>query len=46
MSNVDVVRAWRDPQYRRGLSGAQIAGLPQHPAGSVRSKPDNLAQMP
>ncbi len=35
MSNVDVVRAWRDPQYRRGLSGAQLAALPSHPAGSV-----------
>jgi mersacidin/lichenicidin family type 2 lantibiotic len=35
MSNVDVVRAWRDPQYRRGLSGAELAMLPRHPAGSV-----------
>jgi len=35
MSNVDVVRAWRDPQYRRGLSGADLAGMPAHPAGSV-----------
>lgn len=35
MSNVDVVRAWRDPQYRRGLSTSEIAALPSHPAGSV-----------
>jgi mersacidin/lichenicidin family type 2 lantibiotic len=35
MSNVDVIRAWRDPQYRRGLTGAELSALPSHPAGSV-----------
>jgi mersacidin/lichenicidin family type 2 lantibiotic len=35
MSNVDVIRAWRDPQYRRGLSSEQLASLPQNPAGRV-----------
>ena len=36
MSRVDVVRAWRDPQYRRSLSRDQLALMPQNPAGAVQ----------
>ena len=36
MSSADVVRAWRDPQYRRSLSQDQLARLPQNPAGHVQ----------
>jgi mersacidin/lichenicidin family type 2 lantibiotic len=36
MSQVDVVRAWRDPQYRRSLSAEQLECLPTHPAGRVQ----------
>ena len=35
MSNVDVVRAWKDEQYRMSLSETERASLPQNPAGMV-----------
>ena len=35
MSNVDVVRAWKDEDYRMGLSADELALLPDNPAGSV-----------
>jgi len=35
MSNIDVIRAWKDEEYRLGLSEAERALLPAHPAGAV-----------
>jgi mersacidin/lichenicidin family type 2 lantibiotic len=35
MSASDAIRAWRDPEFRDGLSAAERAGLPAHPAGPV-----------
>lgn len=32
MSNVDVIRAWKDAEYRDSLSAEQRALLPQNPA--------------
>jgi mersacidin/lichenicidin family type 2 lantibiotic len=32
MSQVNVVRAWKDEEYRRGLTEAERAGLPDNPA--------------
>jgi mersacidin/lichenicidin family type 2 lantibiotic len=31
--NVDVVRAWRDEEYRNSLTEQEQAGLPENPAG-------------
>jgi mersacidin/lichenicidin family type 2 lantibiotic len=33
MANLDIVRSWKDPRYRRGLSAQQLQTLPEHPAG-------------
>ena len=33
MANLDIVRSWRDPRYRRSLSAQQLQALPDHPAG-------------
>jgi mersacidin/lichenicidin family type 2 lantibiotic len=33
MSNLDVIRSWKDPKYRRSLSAQQQQALPEHPAG-------------
>jgi mersacidin/lichenicidin family type 2 lantibiotic len=30
---IDVVRAWRDEEYRDSLTEAERAGLPENPAG-------------
>lgn len=35
ISNLNVVRSWKDPRYRRTLSIQQLHRLPQHPAGSA-----------
>lgn len=35
MTNVDIIRAWKDEEYRMGLTEAERAELPEHPAGLV-----------
>ena len=35
MSKVDVIRAWKDPEYRRSLSARQQAALPANPIGGI-----------
>jgi len=35
MLTFDVVRAWKDEDYRRNLSARQLAQLPTHPSGGI-----------
>jgi mersacidin/lichenicidin family type 2 lantibiotic len=35
MTNVDVIRAWTDEEYRLSLSAAELAVLPANPAGMI-----------
>ena len=35
MSHENIIRAWTDEEYRRGLSEVERALLPAHPAGLV-----------
>ena len=35
MSNQDIIRAWKDEDYRLSLSEAERAVLPEHPAGLI-----------
>src|SRR5262245_51100982 len=42
MSKLNVVRAWRDAKYRRSLSEAERAILPDNPAGLVELSDDDL----
>ena len=35
MSLQEIIRAWKDPEYRATLSEKQRSQLPKHPAGSV-----------
>ncbi len=44
MSRIDVIRAWRDPEYRATLSREQLAALPAHPAGLIELSDDELAR--
>jgi len=32
---MDIIRAWKDEEFRRSLSEAQRRGLPAHPAGMI-----------
>jgi mersacidin/lichenicidin family type 2 lantibiotic len=43
MSTAQVIRAWRDPEYRATLSSEQLAALPSHPAGLIELSDDTLA---
>jgi mersacidin/lichenicidin family type 2 lantibiotic len=44
MPRKDVVRAWKDPSYRAGLHGEEIALLPAHPAGFVALSDEELKE--
>ena len=35
MTPSDIIRAWKDPRYRAGLTATQQAQLPAHPAGAI-----------
>ena len=35
MSIKDIIRAWKDEDYRRSLTEAERALLPKHPAGLI-----------
>lgn len=35
MSEFDIIRAWKDPEYRASLSEAKLEQLPENPAGLV-----------
>ncbi len=42
MSNIDIVRAWKDENYCLGLSAAEQAELPANPAGMIELSDDAL----
>jgi mersacidin/lichenicidin family type 2 lantibiotic len=42
MSNLDIVRAWKDAAYRRSLSAEQLEQLPVNPAGPSQFSNDEL----
>jgi mersacidin/lichenicidin family type 2 lantibiotic len=35
MLTKNIIRAWKDPSYRNGLSEGERAALPAHPAGLI-----------
>ncbi len=44
MSKVDVIRAWKDPEYRATLSAEELSRLPLHPAGLVELTDEQLSR--
>lgn len=42
MSTLDVIRGWKDEEYRLSLSKDQRAMLPEHPAGVIELADDEL----
>ena len=40
---IDIVRAWKDPEYRKTLSPAELEALPSNPAGSGRLSDEEVA---
>ena len=45
MSNIDIVRAWKDEDYRASLSEAEQAMLPENPAGLVELADEDMSSM-
>ncbi|MEM7354113.1 MAG: mersacidin/lichenicidin family type 2 lantibiotic [Acidobacteriota bacterium] len=42
MKRKNVIRAWRDEEYRRSLSEEELAMLPEHPAGFLKMEDDEV----
>ena len=45
MSLQELIRAWKDPEYRATLSEKQRARLPKHPAGSIELSEQELERI-
>jgi len=45
MSELDIIRAWKDKTYRNSLSAEQLARLPEHPAGTIELTDDELTDV-
>lgn len=45
MSSFDIVRAWKDEDYRLSLSEAERAQLPAHPAGAAELSDADLGSV-
>ena len=45
MSELDIIRAWKDKTYRNSLSAEELAQLPEHPAGAIDLTDDELANV-
>ncbi len=45
MSRLDIVRAWKDEDYRNSLSAEDLAHLPEHPAGSIELSDTELVEV-
>ena len=44
MSLQDIIRAWKDPDYRATLSKKQRDQLPKHPAGGIEILEEELLE--
>jgi mersacidin/lichenicidin family type 2 lantibiotic len=44
MPNLTVIQAWKDPDYRRGLTAEQRNQLPAHPAGTIEFQDHGLEE--
>ena len=45
MSLQEIIRAWKDPEYRATLSEKQRDQLPKHPAGSIELSEQELERI-
>ena len=42
MSNIDIIRAWKDEEYRNSLTEEQRSQLPENPAGIVELSDEDM----
>lgn len=44
MKKIDIIRAWKDEDYRNSLSQAELASLPENPAGMIEISDGDLGK--
>lgn len=42
MSNFDIIRAWKDEEYRNSLTEEQRSQLPENPAGQIQLSDEEM----
>jgi mersacidin/lichenicidin family type 2 lantibiotic len=42
---VDIVRAWKDPEYRKSLTPEELASLPPNPAGDPEISAEEIERI-
>lgn len=42
MSNIDIIRAWKDEKYRNSLNDEQRSQLPKNPAGAIELSDEDM----
>jgi len=42
---IDIVRAWKDPEYRKTLTADELASLPANPAGTSELTKEQLGDV-
>ncbi len=45
MTNNDIIRAWKDAEYRKSLSAEELALVPESPVGQVELTEADLTQV-
>ncbi|HYJ88249.1 MAG TPA: mersacidin/lichenicidin family type 2 lantibiotic [Pyrinomonadaceae bacterium] len=45
MSDIDIIRAWKDEEYLRSLTDAERATLPENPAGRIELSDADLGSV-
>ncbi|MBN9390412.1 MAG: mersacidin/lichenicidin family type 2 lantibiotic [Chloroflexi bacterium] len=43
-NKIDIVRAWKDEEYRSSLTPDQLAQLPANPAGDAEAEADEITR--
>lgn len=43
--NMNIARAWKDAEYRKTLSAAELALLPENPVGAVEISEDEASDV-
>lgn len=45
MSDIDIIRAWKDEEYRKSLTDEQRASMPMNPAGQIELSDADLGSV-
>ncbi len=45
MTHEQIIRAWKDEDYRQSMSGEELSALPAHPAGLVELSDESLGNI-